>query len=418
MDLLLPSGRKLYRQKEITIGEISKMDGPRMPVAVESPISMRALLAGARRKQADLLELTRKLVLAESPSDNKAAVDACIALAAARARELGGRVKMHRQRGFGDLLEARFGPKSRGELRKQVLLLGHLDTVWPMGTINSMPCRLKDGRLWGPGAFDMKAGAAMALTALEMLSEAGLPDRGREIVLLLNSEEEIGSPLSRPITESLARECSAVYVLEPAQGLACKTARKGTGSWRVEVEGVAAHSGVDFEKGASAIRELARIIETTSSWTDLKRGLTVNVGTISGGTKTNVVAASSCAEIDVRIARKADGPRIERRFAGLKPADRRCKLIVTGGMNRPPMERSRGTVALYKRACAFATVLGFTLAEAATGGASDGNFTSALGVPTLDGLGAVGEGAHAANESIVIEHLAPRTALLAALLAS
>jgi glutamate carboxypeptidase len=379
---------------------------------------MRALLAGARRKQADLLELTRKLVLAESPSDNKAAVDACIALAATRARELGGRVKLHRQRGFGDLLEARFGPKYRGESRQRVLLLGHLDTVWPIGTINSMPCRLKDGRLWGPGAFDMKAGAAMALTALEMLSEAGLPDSGREIVLLLNSEEEIGSPVSRPITESLARECSAVYVLEPAQGLACKTARKGTGNWRIDVEGVAAHSGVDFEKGANAIRELSRIIETASNWTDLKRGLTVNVGTVSGGTKTNVIAASAFAEIDVRIVRKADGPRIEKRFARLKPTDKRCKLIVTGGMNRPPMERIRGTVALYKRARALAADLGFTLAEAATGGASDGNFTSALGVPTIDGLGAVGEGAHAAHESIVIEHLAPRTALLAALLAS
>jgi glutamate carboxypeptidase len=280
-----------------------------------------------------------------------------------------------------------------------------------------MPCRLNDKRLFGPGAFDMKAGAAMAITALEMLVEARLPDSGKEIILLLNSEEEIGSPVSRPITENLARECSAVYVLEPAQGLACKTARKGTGNWRIDVEGVAAHAGVDFGKGASAIRELSRTIDTVSSWTDLKRGLTVNVGTISGGSKTNVVPANAWAEIDVRIARKQDGARIERRFGGLKPADKRCKLTVAGGINRPPMERSRGTVALYKRARALASDLGFTLDEAATGGASDGNFTAALGVPTLDGLGAVGEGAHAAHESIVIEHLAPRTALLAALLA-
>ncbi len=378
---------------------------------------MRALLAGARRKQAGLLDLARTLVLAESPSDDKAAVDACVTIAADRARRLGGRIKLHRQRAYGDLLEVRFGAKPRGAAQKRVLLLGHLDTVWPLGTLKSMPCRVKDGRLWGPGAFDMKAGAAMAFTALEMLFEADWPV-GREIILLLNSEEEIGSPVSRPITENLARECSAVYVLEPAQGLACKTARKGTGNWRIEVEGIAAHAGVDFEKGASAIRELARVIETVSNWTDLKRGLTVSVGTVSGGSKTNVIPAHANAEVDVRVARRADGPRIERRFAKLKSTDKRSKLTVTGGINRPPMERSRGTVALYQHARAFAADLGFTLDEAATGGASDGNFTAALGVPTLDGLGAVGEGAHAPHESVIIEHLAPRTALLAALLAS
>jgi len=393
------------------------MDGPTVLVPAESPIPMRALLAGARRKQAALLDLTRKLVLAESPSDNKIAVDACVALAGARARELGGRIKLHRQRGYGNLLEARFGAKSRGGVNKRVLLLGHLDTVWPLGTLKSMPCRVKDGRLWGPGTFDMKAGAAMALTALEMLLEAGLPDSGKEIVLLLNSEEEIGSPVSRPVTEALARECSAVYVLEPTQGLACKTARKGSGIWRIVVEGVAAHAGVDFEKGASAILEMARAVETVSSWTDMKRGLTVNVGTVSGGSKTNVIPAQASADVDVRIARKADGPRIERLFAKLKPADKRCKITVTGGMNRPPMERSRGTIALYQQARAFAADLGFVLDEAATGGASDGNFTAALGVPTLDGLGAVGEGAHASHESVFVEHLAPRTALLAAILA-
>jgi glutamate carboxypeptidase len=389
-----------------------------MLTAANPPISMRALLAGARLKEAALLDLARKLVLAESPSDDKTAVDACIALAIARARELGGRVKLHRQRAYGDLLEARFGTKTRGAAKKRVFLLGHLDTVWPLGTLKSMPCRVKDGRLFGPGTFDMKVGAAMALTALEMLVEAGLPDGGAEIVLLLNSEEEIGSPVSRPVTEMLARECSAVYVLEPAQGLACKTARKGTGNWRIDVEGIAAHAGVDFEKGASAIRELARVVETVSNWTDLKRGLTVNVGTVSGGSKTNVIAAQAAAEVDTRIARKSDGPRIERLFAKLKAADKRCKLTVTGGINRPPMERSRGAVALFRQARAFAADLGFVLDEASTGGASDGNFTAALGVPTLDGLGAVGEGAHAPHESVIIEHLASRTALLAALLAS
>jgi glutamate carboxypeptidase len=260
----------------------------------------------------------------------------------------------------------------------------------------------------------MKAGVAMALTAIEMLGEAGLLDR--EIVLLLNSEEEVGSPVSRPITEQIARECSTVYVLEPAQGLAYKTARKGTGNWRIEIKGMAAHAGVDFEKGASAVRELARVIDTVSGWTDLDRGLTVSVGLVGGGSKTNVIPADAWAEVDVRIARKADGPRIERKLAGLKAADKRCTVTVTGGINRPPMERTRGTVALYQQAREVAAELGFALDEAATGGASDGNFTSALGVATLDGMGAVGEGAHARHESVVLEHLAPRTALLAGML--
>jgi len=237
------------------------------------------------------------------------------------------------------------------------------------------------------------------------------------VILLLNSEEEVGSPVSRPITERLAAECNAVYVLEPAQGLAYKTARKGTGNWRIDVKGVSAHAGVDFEKGASAIRELARVVETVSGWKDLKRGLTVSVGLVGGGSKTNVIPADAWAEVDVRIARKADGSRMERKFASLKAADKRCALTVTGGINRPPMERTRGTVRLYRQARELAAELGITLEEAATGGASDGNFTSALGIPTLDGMGAVGEGAHARHESILIEHLAPRTALLAALLA-
>lgn len=376
---------------------------------------MRALLAGARRKERALIDLTRRLVAAESPSDVKAAVDVCVGLVAAHVKALGGRIKLHRQRGFGDVLEAHFGPKSRGGSPDRVLLLGHLDTVWPLGTLKAMPCRLSDGRLWGPGMLDMKAGVAMALTALEMLTEANL--LGKEIILLLNSDEEVGSPVSRPITERLAGECGAVYVMEPAQGLACKTARKGTGNWRIDVQGRAAHAGVDFAKGANAILELARAIETVSGWTDLKRGLTVNVGVAGGGTKNNVVPAEAWAEVDVRIARKADGPRIERKFASLKAVDKGCVVTATGGINRPPMERGRGTVRLYQRARALAAELGFTLDEASTGGASDGNFTAALGVPTLDGLGAVGEGAHASHESIVVEHLAPRTALLAALLA-
>ena len=375
-------------------------------------IPMRALLAGARRKEPALLKLIQSLVRSESPSDTKPAVDACGALVAAHARALGGRVKAHRQRAFGDVLEIRFGP--RKSAASPVLLLAHIDTVWPVGTLQSMPCRIADGRLWGPGTLDMKAGVAMALTAIEMLAEAALLDH--EIILLLNTDEEVGSPVSRPLTESLARGCSAVYVLEPAQGLACKTARKGTGNWRIDIRGVAAHAGVDFEKGASAIRELARVVETVSGWTGFRAGVTVSVGVAGGGTKSNVVPAEAWAEIDVRIARIADAAPVERKFAALKARDPRCSLALSGGINRPPMERTRGTVVLFKRARALAVELGFALDEAATGGASDGNFTSALGIPTLDGMGAVGEGAHARHESVILEHLAPRTALLAGML--
>jgi len=277
-----------------------------------------------------------------------------------------------------------------------------------------MPCRLRAGRLWGPGTLDMKAGVAMAFTAIEMLTEADL--LRREIVLLLNGDEEIGSTVSRPITEKLAKTCSSVYVLEPAQGLAYKTARKGIGNWRVDVKGIAAHAGVDFEKGANAIRELAHVIEKVSGWTELNRGLTVSVGVAGGGTRTNVIPAHAWAEVEARIVRRADGPRIERKFSALKPIDPRCSLTVTGGINRPPMERSRGTVQLFRKAQSLAHELGFTLNEASTGGGSDGNFTAALGIPTLDGMGAVGEGAHARHESVLVDHLAPRTALLAAML--
>ncbi|MFP5206151.1 MAG: M20 family metallopeptidase [Acidobacteriota bacterium] len=387
-----------------------------MPNELDRDVSMRALLAGARRKQPALIERTRRLVEAESPSDRKAAVDACMQVAAEEARALGARVKRHRQREFGDLLEARFGGRRGARTGSgRTLLLGHLDTVWPLGTLKTMPWRVQGGRLRGPGVLDMKAGVAMALTALEMLEEAGLPER--EVVLLLNSDEEVGSPVSRPVTERLAAEAEAVFVLEPAQGLAYKTARKGTGDWRIDVRGVGAHAGVDFEKGANALLELARAMETVSGWTDLKRGLTVSVDVAGGGTKSNVIPAEAWAEVDVRIARRGDGARIARRFAELKARDRRCKLTVSGGINRPPMERSRGTVALFRRARGLAAELGLALEEAATGGGSDGNFTAALGVPTLDGMGAVGEGAHAAHESVLVEHLAERTALLAGMVA-
>jgi glutamate carboxypeptidase len=355
----------------------------------------------------------RELVRVESPSDNKAAVDDAVAMVSGWSSELGGRVKLHKQKQFGDVLELRFGP-ARGA-RKPVLLLGHLDTVWPLGTLAKMPWRAQGGRWYGPGVLDMKAGVVMALAAMRVLGELGV---SRPVTLLLNPDEEVGSPVSRSITEKLALASEAVLVLEPAQGLACKTARKGVGEYRLHVTGVAAHSGVDFARGHSAILELARLLEKVAAFTDLRIGRTVNPGVIAGGTRSNVVAEHAYAQVDVRIAKASDAAKVDRLFRGLRCADPACKLKISGGLNRPPMERKPGTVALYKQARKLAAEIGFTLDEAATGGGSDGNFTAALGVPTLDGLGAVGEGAHAAHESVVIEHLIPRTALLAALIAS
>jgi len=255
----------------------------------------------------------------------------------------------------------------------------------------------------------------MALAAVSTLQDMHL---ARPVTLLLNSEEEVGSPVSRAITEKLALESSAVFVLEPAQGLAYKTARKGVGQYNVEVTGVGAHSGVDFERGHSAVLEMAKLVQTMSNFTDLGRQLTVNCGVVAGGTRSNVVASRAHAEVDVRIAKASDAAYVEKLFRKLRVSDPACQLEITGGINRPPMERKAGTIALFKKARKLAAEIGFELDEAATGGGSDGNFTAALGVPTLDGMGAVGEGAHAAHEHVVIEHLVPRTALLAAMIAS
>jgi glutamate carboxypeptidase len=370
----------------------------------------------AMHRERETLGLLRALVEQESPSGDKAAVNRCMQIAAAASQKLGGAVKWHRQKHFGDLLEVHFGGGRKVDATRPLLLLGHLDTVWPLGTLRKMPFRWKDGRIWGPGVLDMKAGVAMALSALAILQEKQALTR--RVILLLNSEEEIGSPVSRPVTEEIARGCEAVYVLEPAQGLggAYKTARKGTGDFMVRVTGVSAHAGVDFAKGQSAILELARQIEKISSFTNVDRGITVNPGVIAGGTQANVVAEEAWVHVDFRYRKAIDAKNIERKFRMLRPINKKCGLQISGGVNRPPMERTRETAALFARAATLASRLGFDLSEAATGGGSDGNFTSAIGVPTLDGMGAVGEGAHANNESILIEHLAPRTALLAAMI--
>jgi glutamate carboxypeptidase len=386
------------------------MPKPTEPV-VYSPTQ---ICQATRAMEQPLLDRIRQLVLIESPSDDKAAVDRCSQAAAEMGIAIQARVKWHRQRAAGDLLELRFGPPPRlGGSSQPLMLLGHLDTVWPTGTLKTMPWRLAQGRAWGPGTLDMKAGVAMALTALDALRRTDALQR--PVILLLSGDEEVGSKASRPVIEKLARQCAAVFVLEPAQGAtgAYKTARKGVGNYKLRVEGVAAHAGVDFERGHSAIHELAWQLEKVHGFTELDRGLTVNAGVIRGGTRTNVIAAAAEAEIDVRITRRKDAARIERRFRGLRVRDRGCVLQVTGGINRPPMERSRGTVALFRHAATLAAQLGFRLTEAATGGGSDGNFTAALGVPTLDGMGAVGEGAHASHESVFLKDLIPRTALLA-----
>jgi glutamate carboxypeptidase len=368
-----------------------------------------------RRDQ--MVQTIHQLVEIESPSDNKEGVDRLGKLLAGRFEGLGGHAKFHRVQKFGDHLQVDFAGTGRG---KPVLLLGHLDTVYPLGTLATMPSRVASGRLWGPGTFDMKSGIALMLHAIEALRAWHQDVLPRPVTVLLVSDEEVGSDTSRRITENLARQSAAVLVLEPCQGPkgAVKTARKGIGEYVLKVTGKAAHSGLDFEKGQSAILELARQIVAIQKLIDLKRGLTLNVGTVQGGTRVNVIPAEASAVLDVRVARKQDAAGIDRKLRSLKPFNRQCKLEISGGMNRPPMERTSSVAALYKKAAEIAKQMGWKLEEAAVGGGSDGNFTAGLGIPTLDGLGGVGEGAHATHESILISELPKRAALLAELIAS
>ena len=364
-------------------------------------------------RQSEMVASVREMVLRESPTQDKQACDALCSYLAAEFECLGGRVRIHRQRSAGNHLQVTFtGAKGR----EPVLLLGHFDTVYDVGTLQSMPWREDKGRLHGPGVFDMKSGIAQMMFALWASREVlgGLP---RPVRVLLVSDEEGGSASSRSLTERIARQCAAVLVCEPSgPGGALKTARKGVGSFLMKITGQAAHAGLDFEKGQSAILELAHQIQAISRLTDLKRGVTLNVGVVRGGTRTNVIAAEAMAEVDLRIARKADGAVMERKVRGLRPANPKCWIEIDGGINRPPMERTKQVVALYELARKIARELGFPLAEIAVGGGSDGNFTGGIGIPTLDGLGAVGDGAHAAHESIVAAELPRRAALLAGLI--
>jgi glutamate carboxypeptidase len=371
-----------------------------------------SLLAYARAKQKNIIALIEQLVECESPSDNRDALDRFVSLMEDVVAPMAKiRIYPHGH------MSAEFslpGAKKRG----QILALGHSDTVWPMGTLRTMPFRQEKGRLWGPGVLDMKSGLAFFVFAMRALRELEIPV-SKKVVLQINSDEEVGSETSRKLTEEAAKKSDCVLVLEPGTGLEgkLKTARKGVGAYRVDVRGKASHAGVDFGAGASAILELGRQIERIAGFTDLKRGVTVNPGVISGGTRSNVVAAEAQVEVDMRVARLKDAAGLDRKFRSLRPFDKRCSIEVTGGMNRPPMERSRGIEELFARAKRLGREIGVEVEESSTGGGSDGNFTAALGVPTLDGLGGVGEGAHAANESILIDRIADRTALLAKLVA-
>ena len=365
----------------------------------------------------ELVETIRHMAEMESPSDNKAAVDQLGVWLKARFEKLGGKVRVHAQPRFGNHLQVEFA--GTNATKKPILLLGHFDTVYDLGTLACMPCKVEKDRLYGPGVFDMKSGIAFMLHAIEAL-QAIHGEIPRPVTVWLVTDEEVGSESSRAITEKLAKKSAAVLVLEPSAGAkgALKTSRKGVGEYTVRVTGQAAHAGLDPGAGQSAIVELAQLIARIARFGEPKRGLTVNIGVIRGGTRTNVVAAEAVAEIDVRIERLGDAARMDRKFRALKPTNRKCKLEITGGVNRPPMERSTGTISLFAKAQTVAREIGWKLEETAVGGGSDGNFTAALGIPTLDGLGGVGDGAHATHEHVLIEELPRRAALIAGLLAA
>jgi glutamate carboxypeptidase len=351
----------------------------------------------------------------ESPSDSKPAVDRMARHFAGRFQGAGGRVRIlrHATAGCGVLVE--FWPGLRRQ--KPLLLLGHHDTVWELGMLREMPFRIHGGRAYGPGILDMKSGIIGALWALRALRATGAQPQ-RPVRIFLNPDEELASRAFRSVILREARRAQAVLVLEPAAaGGALKTARKGVGEFRIEVKGRLAHAGVDPAAGVNAVSELARQIVRIEGLARPERGLTLNVGMIGGGTRTNVIPEHAWASVDVRVSRRPDLAWIERKMSGLQPFHPEAKLTISGGINRPPMERRRAA-ALFKLAQQLGRQMSMDLSEASTGGGSDGNFTAALGIPTLDGLGGVGDGAHARHEHIIIRELPRRAALLAALIAT
>jgi glutamate carboxypeptidase len=371
-------------------------------------------------KQAEIVSLMRALVETESPSGDESGSKAVVEILAAAAAEAKCVSAIQRvdAPGFGQHLVIRaFGSQEDG---RTILIVGHTDTVHPRGSTRDRPWLVEGNRIYGPGIFDMKANCALAVAILHAFDELGVVPR-HSLTLALTCDEEVGSFSGWPLLERLARaspvRCG--LVLEPpVSGGSVKTGRKGTGMFTMKVLGRAAHAGLDPEKGASAILELARQIERLHAVNDLGGGITVNVGVISGGTRSNVVAAEADAEIDVRFSTAAELKAIERVVTATTPFDERVKVTITGGINRPPLERTPQVLELYELAKTVAAAIGFELQEAQVGGASDGNFLAAMGIPILDGLGIDGDGAHADHEHIIADDIPRRGALLAGLIAA
>jgi glutamate carboxypeptidase len=360
--------------------------------------------------QQAMIQMLQELVHLESPSDDRQAVNRVAERLAGAFAPLGARCQRLPQIAFGDHLRVEWG-----EGERQILLLGHMDTVWPVGEVQERPFAVEGQRATGPGVFDMKGGLVVGYYALAALHTLGLAPRCR-LVFFFNSDEEWGSPTSRSLIEEEGRGSDAVLVLEPSREGALVIWRKGIGRFEIEVQGVASHAGAAHERGVSAVKELASQILDLEAMTDYGRGTTVNVGVVQGGSKVNVRPASAWAEIDVRVTTAEEGRRMTKAILGLRSHNREATLVVSGRMNRPPWEVSPEGQALFRRARGVGKTLGLDLQPAGTGGGSDGNFTAALGIPTLDGLGVVGNDAHALTEWVDLASLPRRAALLAELL--
>ncbi len=375
-----------------------------------------ALLRLLKPRLPQMLSILRAFVLAESPSLEKAPADRCCAIVAAEWRKRGARVERLPQKHRGDHLRIAWPPQN-SRTPGQLLVLGHYDTVHASGTLAKMPFRISAGKIYGPGTFDMKAGIVQALFALDALHQIRAPLRKR-IVFLWTSDEEIGSDSSRKLIEEEARRSDAVFVLEPSLGPGglLKTARKGVGEAEIIVHGRASHAGLAPQDGVNAVHELARQIARFQQWNNVRRGISLNADIIEGGTRVNVIAERARAVVDIRALRLADMRQLEKRLHALRPLTRGARLEIRGGFNRAPMER-KVSAALFSLARSLAAQMGLSIGECVAGGGSDGNLTAALGVPTLDGLGAVGDGAHSAHEHVIAKTMPQRAALLAALLA-
>jgi len=377
----------------------------------------RLLLQLLAPRLPEMAQALQRLVVAESPSLEKPASDRCAHLLSTEWKKRGARVELLRSKSRGDHVRAVVDP-SGGKSAGQILVLGHYDTVHGSGTLQKMPFRIRAGKAYGPGTFDMKGGIVQALFALEALQQARVKLRKR-IVFLWTSDEEVGSVDSERLIEKEARRSDAALVLEPSYGAKglLKTARKGVGFKEIIVHGKSSHAGLAPEEGVNAIHELARQILRIEKWTNLRRGVSASVNVIEGGTRTNVIPDRARAMIDLRALTLADMRKLEKQLADLRPESRGARIEIRGGSSRAPLERKM-TAALFARALHLAAQMDLSLGECSVGGGSDGNITASLGVPTLDGLGAVGAGAHSADEHILLRAMPERAALVAALLAS